>query len=92
VVKFDWNSLRMGDGVLVHDARDTNLALVHGIVGIVDSKTRRSGVNGIGIRVPDGDHYQVLWPSHLAVHRDPPDQADPCWRCTALRQVAAGTS
>ena len=93
MLRFDWNSLRVGDDVVLHDPGDTHLTLVPGVVGMVDSKTRKRGVNRVGIRVGHGPDSQVLWPSHLAVHNNAsPDPADPCWRCTALGQVAAGTS
>jgi hypothetical protein len=90
MLRFEWNSLRIGDEVLVHDARDRELALIPGLVAMVDTK---KGANGVGIRVVTADGVQVQWPSYLAVHHDPPDQAEPCWRCAAIaeRRVKAPT-
>jgi len=86
MLKFDWNALRIADKVLVHDSRHADLALTSGVVAMVDTHT---GGSGVGIRVADTTGNRViLWPSYLAVHRDPRDPAEPCWRCQAL----AGTS
>jgi hypothetical protein len=80
VLKFDWNTLRIGDRVLVHDQRRVELTAIPGEVALVDS---HYGVNGVGIRVAlaGSTDVKVLWPSYLAVHRDPRDTTEPCWRC-----------
>jgi hypothetical protein len=79
VLKFEWNGLRPGDRVLVHDALTSDLALAPGVVTRIE---RRRLVNGVGIRVAAG----ILWPTYPAVHGDPHDPDDPiepCWRCQA---------
>ena len=82
MLNFEWNSLRKGDRVLVHDPGSADLALVAGVVAWVD---RRKGANGVGIRVTaSGGEAVALWPSSLTVHADPPDPAEPCWRCQTL--------
>ena len=87
MLKFEWNALRIGDKVLVHDPRTTDLALTTGSVAMIDA---HKGVHGIGIRVTaQGDGTAVQWPSHLSVHRDPRDVTEPCWRCRALADAAA---
>ena len=88
MLRLEWNALRVGDKVFVHDASDTELRLVAGVVAIVES-ARRSG--DICIRIaPDHDvGGRVLRPRRLAVHLDPVDPTQSCWRCDA---VAAGVA
>jgi hypothetical protein len=74
MLRFEWNGLQPGDRVLVHDARADDLALVPGVVTRIE---RHRGVNGVGIRVG----ADILWPTYPAVHRDPLDPGEPCWRC-----------
>jgi hypothetical protein len=82
VLRFEWNALRTGDRVLVHDRASTDLALSPGVVTTTDAHRGAHGANGVGIRVAGGP---IVRPSHMAVHRDPRDVAEPCWRCdTAL--------
>jgi hypothetical protein len=86
MLRFEWNALRRGDEVLVHDQRDRDLTLRPGVVAMLDT---RRGTNAIGIRVGGGAvdgaaESTVLWPSYLAVHRPPLDPAEPCWRCDAV--------
>lgn len=86
MLRFQWNALRTGDKVLVHDPRSPTLALTP---GAVDSLETRKGANGVGIRVAgEGPKGAILWPSYLAVHSDPRDVAEPCWRCQAIERGA----
>lgn len=87
MLRLEWNSLRVGDPVLVHDASDADLRLVPGIVAIVESA---NGSSDIGIHVVS-DHAarRVVRPRRLAVHLDPVDPTDPCWRCDAIASGAA---
>ena len=79
MLKFEWNALRTGDRVLVHDPSSAQMALTPGAVALIDA---HKGVNGLGIRVKaQGGEYVVWWPSHLAVHRDPRNPSESCWRC-----------
>jgi hypothetical protein len=82
VLKLSWNGLRKGDAVLVHDPLNPIGTLTPGTVSLIES---RRGVNGVGIVVTkgDGDHV-ILWPSLLAVHSNPRDATEPCWRCDRL--------
>ena len=80
MLKFQWNSLRIGDQVLVHDSRDAELPLARGVVIMVDSQR---SINRVGIRIT-GTSRQILWPSYLAVHLEPHDRAELCWRCEAV--------
>ncbi|HVM66011.1 MAG TPA: hypothetical protein VMU14_14185 [Acidimicrobiales bacterium] len=82
MLRFEWNALRPGDHVLVHDPDTAVMTLIDGVVTSVDTHKR---LNGVGIRVgaPRAD-TAILWPSHLVVHRDPSDETESCWRCQEL--------
>jgi hypothetical protein len=81
VLRFEWNGLRVGDEVLVHD-RATDLTLNEGVVAFVDNHT---GLNGVGIRLSaSNEDRSTLWPSFRAVHRDPRDRTEPCWQCEEI--------
>jgi hypothetical protein len=79
MLKFQWNALRRGDRVFVHDPGDANLRLRAGIVTLVD--TGRRG-HDVGIRLTTGTHTsRVVRPGRFAVHLDN-EYDDDCWRCT----------
>lgn len=82
----EWNALRVGDAVLVHDTPHASSALVRGRVAMVDM---HRGSNGVGIRIRRAGHPQILWPSRLVVHPDPPQSAQACWRCETVINAAA---
>ena len=87
MLRFEWNALRSGDHVLVHDPRTAEMTLASGVVTGGDTHKR---INGVGIRVGDGrGETAVLWPSPFVVHHDPRDPAEPCWRCEELAERAA---
>lgn len=90
MLKFEWNALRVGDRVSVHDPVGTELLLLAGNVVMVETTRSRRGANAVGIRVTadDGGH-RVVWPSYLAAHHDPHDPTEDCWRCAALAETAA---
>jgi hypothetical protein len=89
MLRFEWNALRVGDAVVVHDPSGTKFPLLAGTVDMVETKRSKRGANGVGIRVEtDGDH-RVIWPSYLAAHRDLADPTEDCWRCAALAETAA---
>ncbi len=78
MLKFQWNALRTGDHVLVHDVDDPKLALRAGVVALID--TRRSG-RDVAIRYTTGT-LRLVRPGRFAVHFDPiDDDGDGCWRC-----------
>jgi hypothetical protein len=79
VLLFDWNTLRAQDKVLVHEAVGSHLsALTGGVVVSVETgpKANRVGITSIG-----DEPTAVHWPAREAVHRDPLDLSEPCWRC-----------
>jgi len=96
MLRFQWNALRPGQRVNVHDPADHEMALIPGVVVMTESHFGRRGTNGVAIRVTGADGTtRVVRPSHLAVHLDPIDPGEPCWRCDeitaelpALRQCA----
>jgi hypothetical protein len=89
MLKLEWNALRVGDAVVMHDPTGADLELLAGTVVMVQTKRSKRGANGVGVRVgPDRDH-RVLWPSSLTTHADPPDPTDDCWRCAELVGVVA---
>ena len=78
MLTLQWNALRRGDHVLVHDIDDANLALRAGVVTLTD--TQRSG-HGVAIRYTGTPTTRPVRPSRFAVHHDPIDDGDDCWRC-----------
>jgi hypothetical protein len=80
MIRIEWNALRVGDHVLVHDDADRNMPLVPGQVTML---TSRPGANDVTIRISPADRAgSVVHPRRLAVHRAPFDHADDCWRCS----------
>jgi hypothetical protein len=86
MLRFEWDVLRVGDRVQLHDLDKADMALIPGVVSMVQS---RKGPNGVGIHVGSAAAGTVLWPARLAVHLDPRDLTEPCWRCEALAGVGA---
>ena len=78
--EFQWNALRTGDRVAVHDDLNAGFELSHGIVHIVE--TRSHAVNDVAIRL-DNPAAAVQHPRRHAVHLLPLDDRPPCWRCEA---------
>lgn len=79
MLKFQWNALRRGDRVLVHDPRAADLGVRAGIVTLVDA---HNSSHDVGIRLnADTATDRVVWPGRFAVHLDPINDADDCWRC-----------
>ena len=82
MLRLQWNALRVGDPVLVHDASAADLRLVPGIVAMVEWA---NGSSDIGIHVAsDHEARPVVRPRRLAVHLDPVDPTEPCWRCDGI--------
>ena len=86
MLTFEWNALRVGDRVMVHDNAMGNLALIPGTVAMVDM---RRGTNLVGIRIVSTNVGHVLWPSSLVAHHDPKQLTEPCWRCKEVIAAAA---
>ena len=87
MVTVEWNSLRVGDAVEVHDATSPAMTLVPGVVAIVQII---KGSNDIAVRVTATDGTQtVVRPARLAVHLHPRNVAEPCWRCDDIAKALA---
>ena len=85
MLKFQWNSLRTGDAVMVHDDLDPNFALQTGTVELVE--TGRWYTNDVAIQI-DHQGPVVVHPRRHAVHLLPLDRRS-CWRCDAIAAQVA---
>jgi hypothetical protein len=84
--RFEWNALRVGHPVLVHDPGTAAMGLVSGVVAEFDI---RKGSNSVGIRIAATEGGKVIiCPPRQAVHLPAHDPTQPCWRCQALRDAA----
>jgi hypothetical protein len=82
MLKDDWNGLRVGCKVLVHDHESDILSLIPGVVAAID---RRKAANRLGIRpTVAGNERKICWPTHVALHLDPPRPTEHCWRCDVV--------
>jgi hypothetical protein len=81
---FQWNALRTGDHVLVHDDLTAGFDLGEGIVTLID--TRAGQANDIAIRLTATG--ELLRPRRHAVHLLPLDHRFTCWRCNAIASHA----
>ena len=80
MIRLQWNALRVGDHVLVHDETDREMALAPGQVTMVQTM---AGSNDVTIRLdPTDGASTVQCPRRLAVHLDTLDPAEGCWRCS----------
>jgi hypothetical protein len=85
MLRLQWNALRVGDPVLLHDDHDLYSApLVNGVVAIVQT---RPDTNDIAIRVPGS--VGVINPRRSAVHLIEIGPRDICWRCEARDAATA---
>jgi hypothetical protein len=79
MLKFQWDGLRRGDTVFVHDARDADLGLR---AGSSQSSTFRLFGHDVGIRLTTGTRTgPVVRPGRFAVHLAAADD-DAGWRCS----------
>jgi hypothetical protein len=82
MLKFQWNALRRGDTVFVHDPTDADLGLRAGVVTLIDASQRGPDV---GIRLTTGTPTApVVRPGRFAVHLAAGNDDD-CWRCADNR-------
>jgi hypothetical protein len=79
MIRREWNALRVGEYVLVHDDDDPTSPLVPGRVTRVDPA---AGSNSLTIRLsPPGEPARVVQPRRLVVHLDSGEARERCWRC-----------
>ena len=81
MLAFQWNALRVGDRVVVHDDDDPHFGLHDAVVGRV--QTRPSAPSEIAVRFDDPPR-SLRWPWRHAVHLAPVDTQGSCWRCDAM--------
>lgn len=87
MMRFQWNALKDGTKMAVHDATHHDMRLLPGVVTIIDTGTDEPD---IGIRVsPDDEPSTVRRPWRLAVHLLPLDPDEFCWRCAAIQRESA---
>ena len=83
MLRFQWDSLRRGDRVLVHDVDASDLGLRPAVVELVDASGSR---RDLAVRYTDGpDAGRLVRPGRFATHLDPVDDAADCWRCGEAR-------
>jgi hypothetical protein len=79
MIRLQWNGLRPGDHVEVHDDTDPAMALTGGTVELVQTAVDS---NDLAIRIrPLHGPSRVVRPRRLAVHLLPHDPGEDCWRC-----------
>jgi hypothetical protein len=79
MLRFQWDSLRRGDHVLVHDVRTADLGLRPAVVELVDTGGSH---HDVAVRYSDGpDAGRIVRPGRFATHPDPLSDAVDCWRC-----------
>jgi len=83
---FQWNALRVGDQVRIHDDQAPDLALHDGVVATV--QTHPHEANDVGIRL-DGDSDVIVHPRRHAVHLGRGNTHVGCWRCETPSGMAA---
>ena len=74
---FQWNALRAGDHVTVHDDGDATYGLHAG--SVIGVHTRVGRPNDVVVRY-DGTG-DLVRPRRLAVHLSPVGEPPSCWRC-----------
>jgi hypothetical protein len=83
---FEWNSLRVGDSVIVHDDDDLRAPLMAGRIVIVQPRPAGDG-NDLSIRLSERAGG-VVRPRRGAVHSTGGETRD-CWRCHSVSAHAA---
>ena len=86
MIRLQWNALRVGDHVLVHDETSSDMTLMAGQVTMIQTLV---GSNDITVRVdPTDGASDVRCPRRLAVHLDTLDPHENCWRCSVDANTA----
>ena len=85
MLTFEWNALRTGDHVAVHDDTSLSFALAPATVSVVQTAP---GNNDVAVRVTSADgRVTTSRPRRMAVHMLPIDPDTPCWRCGTERST-----
>jgi hypothetical protein len=89
MMRLEWNALRVGSRVLVHDDADAEMALVPGRVAMIQTA---NGSNELAIRIwPAVGPTRVVNPRRLAVHLEQLDPDGHCWRCDTNTRAVRST-
>ncbi len=83
MLRMEWNALRIGDHVLVHDDDDLAAAPVEGAIRVLQS--RPGGWNDLAISLV-GSTGPVIRPRAGACHLLPL-HATGCWRCDVVAEA-----
>ena len=86
MLEFQWNALRLGDRVVIHDDLDPTFGLHDATVSLV--RPHFPGASEIGVR-RDDQPTVMFRPWRHAVHLTPVACDPECWRCAASRGSAA---
>lgn len=87
MLRLDWNALRPGDHVFLHDDQTHDLRLMHGVV--VAAEPRRGAANIVAIRCTRDGEPSTTLPRRQAVHST---SASGCWRCSLDDRAAPPTA
>lgn len=85
MIRGEWNNLRVGDLVQVHEPAFPATAATTGEVERI--RIRAHGTSEVAIRLFDGERT-LVWPQLTTVHRSARPSTAACWRCRALDGVA----
>lgn len=76
MMRHQWNSLRVGDAVLLHNEEGD---VVAGTVRFVTVAEGPDDDNAVGMRVQDADETYYAWPTPTEVHGD--EDVEKCAHC-----------
>jgi hypothetical protein len=79
MILLQWNALRPGHHVLVHDDDDPEMPLLPGVIATIQTAPSSNDI-GIRIFLPTG-RRAIRRPRRLAVHLPQLDPTESCWRC-----------
>ncbi len=86
MLRFQWDALRVGDRVLVHDDLDAAFESHGATVRFVTTNVGRA--NEIALRLDDPP-MEIVRPRRHAVHQLPVDTNIDCWRCAVATRLTA---
>jgi len=82
MLKLQWNALRPGDPVAVHDDATSHSPLSDGVVVRVQKAADSNDV-AVQFNRTTAQERVVVHPHRWSVHQVPRDPTEACWRCEA---------
>ena len=82
MLKLQWNALRPGDRVAVHDEAKSQSPLNDGVVVLVQKAADSNDVS-VQLNRTAAQKRSVVHPHRWTVHQVPRDPTEACWRCEA---------